>query len=118
MGRCYEFGVAVVEGCEHAMVVSAEGGACQCSVCGAHCPGRFEGCEAIVAVPGRVPPLAPEWSTAACRGEAMPVAPPPTNGSSAPSTVQERANSDIETVVPFGVKGTGDRPRSALGDNG
>src|SRR5688572_23223867 len=58
MGRCYEFGVAVAEGCEHAMVVTPEGGACQCRGCGVRCEGRFPGCAAIVAIPNRVPPAA------------------------------------------------------------
>lgn len=60
MGRCYEFAVAINGGCEHAMVVTPEGGACECPSCGAHCTGKFGGCEAIVAVPGRVPPHLPD----------------------------------------------------------
>ncbi|MGI8685799.1 MAG: hypothetical protein ACR2MO_12065 [Acidimicrobiales bacterium] len=63
MGRCYEFGVEIHAGCEHAMVVTAEGGACECNVCSTVCPGRFAGCAAVVAIPGRVPPSAPAWAT-------------------------------------------------------
>ncbi len=63
MGRCYEFGVEIHAGCEHAMVVTAEGGACECKVCSTVCPGRFAGCAAVVAIPGRVPPSAPAWAT-------------------------------------------------------
>lgn len=62
MGRCYEFGVEIHAGCEQAMVVTAAGGACQCTACATTCPGRFAGCAAVVAIPGRVPPSAPQWS--------------------------------------------------------
>lgn len=44
------------------MVVTAEGGACECVSCGASCPGRFTACAAVVAVPGRVPSSAPAWA--------------------------------------------------------
>lgn len=59
MGRCYEFGAVVSQGCDHAMVVVAQGGACGCSQCGALCRGRFSGCPEIVARPGYIPVLAP-----------------------------------------------------------
>lgn len=59
MGRCYEFGVVITEGCDHAMVVPAEGGKCVCSGCGADCLGRFNGCASIISQPGYVPLLAP-----------------------------------------------------------
>ena len=62
MGRCYEFGVVIEEGCDHAMVVSPEGGACVCAGCGAGCTGRFGGCSAILAMPGHVPLAAPKGS--------------------------------------------------------
>ncbi|HVM07315.1 MAG TPA: hypothetical protein VM345_02540 [Acidimicrobiales bacterium] len=60
MGRCYEFGVAVEEGCEHAMVVIDDGGACGCAECGARCTGRFNACASIIAQPGYVPVNAPK----------------------------------------------------------
>ena len=60
MGRCYEFGPLIGEGCEHTMVVAAEGGHCECPSCGVTCPGRFAGCAAVVAKPGYVPVLAPK----------------------------------------------------------
>ncbi len=62
MGRCYEFGVAVHGDCEHAMVVSAEGGACTCATCGSRCTGKFSACDAILAQPGRLPQTAPRWA--------------------------------------------------------
>ena len=60
MGRCYEFGVVIAEGCDHVMVVPAEGGKCVCSGCGTDCLGRFNGCASIISQPGYVPLLAPE----------------------------------------------------------
>lgn len=78
MGRCYEFGVSIDGGCEHAMSVVAEGGACECQVCAAHCPGRFAGCAQVVARPGYVPSLAPAWARS---GEQ---APPPQPALEAP----------------------------------
>ena len=63
MGRCYEFGAIIHEGCDHAMVVSSEGGTCVCNTCGSSCPGRFSGCGSILAQPGYVPVLAPRWAT-------------------------------------------------------
>lgn len=62
MGRCYDFGVEIHSGCEQAMVVTAEGGACECRACATVCPGRFGACAAVVAVPGRLPPSAPSWA--------------------------------------------------------
>lgn len=62
MGRCYEFGVGINDSCEHAMSVTLTGGACECTVCGAHCPGRFAGCAQVVDKPGHVPALAPSWA--------------------------------------------------------
>jgi hypothetical protein len=59
MGRCYEFGVAVVDGCEHVMTVGPQGGHCGCSQCGARCEGRFRACAAILATPGYVPVASP-----------------------------------------------------------
>ncbi|HET9442734.1 MAG TPA: hypothetical protein VFO65_05385 [Acidimicrobiales bacterium] len=88
MGRCYEFHAEIQPGCEQAMVVSAEGGACECQGCGARCTGRYSGCSVILAVPGRVPSSAPVWAlpepraTMAVRG--VPVAaagPAPVAGS-------------------------------------
>lgn len=58
MGRCYEFGVAVGQGCDHPMVVAADGSACACSECGTVCKGRFDGCAAVLARPGYSPVLA------------------------------------------------------------
>jgi hypothetical protein len=62
MGRCYEFGVAVHEGCEQAMVVPPEGGKCVCPTCEVECLGKFEGCEAVISRPFYIPPSAPEWA--------------------------------------------------------
>ncbi|MBW3548159.1 MAG: hypothetical protein KY452_08530 [Actinobacteria bacterium] len=42
MGRCYEFGPKIVEGCDHPM--TAEPSSCSCERCGAVCTGRFRGC--------------------------------------------------------------------------
>lgn len=61
MGRCYEFGPQIVEGCRHAMVVAEDGSACACPKCGAHCTGRFNACGTILAQPGHIPPGAPVW---------------------------------------------------------
>ena len=55
MGRCYEFGVVVGQGCDHPMVVASDGSACACSECGALCKGRFDGCAAVLARPGYSP---------------------------------------------------------------
>ena len=71
MGRCYEFGVVIAEGCDHVMVVPAEGGKCVCSGCGTECLGRFNGCASIISQPGYVPLLAPKPS-AASRARAAP----------------------------------------------
>ena len=59
MGRCYEFGVVITEGCDHTMTVPDEGGRCVCNSCGADCLGRFNGCASIISRPGYVPLLAP-----------------------------------------------------------
>src|SRR5687768_4144955 len=67
MGRCYEFGAVIHEGCDHAMVVSPEGGACVCGTCGVACTGRYSGCEAILAIPGHVPLAAPRRKDASTR---------------------------------------------------
>jgi hypothetical protein len=76
MGRCYEFGVSLSEGCEHAMVVAAEGGRCVCATCGSSCPGQFRACAAIVANPGYVPLTAPGWARPGGSGHpATPLAP-------------------------------------------
>ena len=80
MGRCYEFGVVVREGCDHAMVVPGEGGRCECAACGASCPGRFPGCAAIVSRPGYVPVLAPAWALAAPAAAPAPEALPAAGG--------------------------------------
>lgn len=78
MGRCYEFGVAVQDGCEHAMVVVAEGGACACSECGAHCTGQFNACSQIVSMPGYVPVGAPRTGRdEATAKSSVPAAPQP-----------------------------------------
>jgi hypothetical protein len=73
MGRCYEFGVLIHEGCEHAMTVAPEGGHCVCAECGTTCPGRFSGCAQIVSQPGYVPLLAPRLG----RSDTAAAAPPP-----------------------------------------
>lgn len=65
MGRCYEFGVSITAGCEHAMVVGPEGGYCQCPSCGKQCPGQFKACAQVVAIPNYVPPGAPTGAQAA-----------------------------------------------------
>lgn len=62
MGRCYEFGVSISDGCEQAMFVPAEGGRCECSGCGAPCHGQFRGCSAIISKPGYMPAIAPKWA--------------------------------------------------------
>jgi hypothetical protein len=62
MGQCYEFGVAIHEGCGHAMRVSDDGGACVCPTCGAYCEGRFAACGPILDRPGYVPVTAPRWA--------------------------------------------------------
>jgi hypothetical protein len=62
MGRCYEFGVLVGEGCQHAMVVPASGGRCECEACGVACTGKFAACASILAQPGYVPATAPAWA--------------------------------------------------------
>jgi len=62
MGQCYEFGVAIDEGCGHAMRVSDNGGACVCPTCGARCEGRFAACGPILEQPGYVPVTAPRWA--------------------------------------------------------
>jgi hypothetical protein len=72
MGRCYEFGTSIADDCDHAMVVSSEGGSCVCVRCGTACTGRFAGCSEIIAQPGRVPVFAPVWALDA---EATPPAP-------------------------------------------
>lgn len=64
MGRCYEFGVLVGDGCEHAMVVPAGGGRCECATCGVSCTGKFAACTAIIDQPGYVPSTAPAWAVA------------------------------------------------------
>lgn len=64
MGRCYEFGVLIGEGCEHAMVVPESGGRCQCATCGAACTGKFAACASIIDRPGYVPATAPTWAVA------------------------------------------------------
>lgn len=74
MGRCYEFGVVIHEGCEHTMVVSPEGGACLCGSCGASCTGRFRGCDAVLALPGHIPIAAPEPSRLTSTPAGVPVA--------------------------------------------
>ena len=62
MGQCYEFGVAIHEGCGHAMRVGDDGGACVCPTCGAYCEGRFAGCGPILEQAGYVPVTAPSWA--------------------------------------------------------
>lgn len=66
------------------MVVSGEGGSCECASCGSRCPGRFAGCAAVVAVPGRVPPSAPAWSRPGAEHTSTAVA---TNGNGRASQV-------------------------------
>ena len=45
MGRCYEFGLDVVEGCAEPMHAAEDG--CRCPSCGAACGGRFAGCRDV-----------------------------------------------------------------------
>jgi hypothetical protein len=73
MGRCYEFGTVIVDGCDHAMRVADAGGACICPTCGAHCEGRYKGCVPILQHAGYVPSTAPSW---AVEGTEPPVAQP------------------------------------------
>lgn len=80
MGRCYEFGVLVGKGCEHAMVVPDAGGRCECATCAVVCTGKFAACAAITDHPGYVPSTAPAWAVAV--GTPAPPTPPP----SAPGT--------------------------------
>ncbi len=90
MGRCYEFGVVIGAGCDHAMVVPAGGGRCECRSCGAVCTGRFDGCAAIVSQPGYVPVVAPAWAV-----EVSPAEP----------SALARAETGVEIVVPEGRHG-------------
>ena len=62
MGRCYEFAAEIEAGCDHAMRVSDEGGACECPSCGARCEGRFDLCASVLERPGYVPANAPGWA--------------------------------------------------------
>jgi hypothetical protein len=62
MGRCYEFGTSIADGCDHAMAVVDEGGACRCPACGASCLGRFAACAQVLARPGYVPVHAPRMA--------------------------------------------------------
>jgi hypothetical protein len=75
MGRCYEFGVSLKEGCEHAMVVAPEGGRCICPACGMSCPGQFKACALVVSKPGYVPVAAPTWALAGGSGHREPALP-------------------------------------------
>ena len=87
MGRCYEFGVLVGEGCQHAMVVPPGGGHCHCETCGVQCTGKFAACTAIIAQPGYVPTTAPAWAVA--RADPGPrVAPPEPSTVPAPAGPQ------------------------------
>jgi len=94
MGRCYDFGISIDPSSEKAMVVSPEGGYCVSPSTGVTCEGRFDGCDEIVAIPGRVPSSAPGWSL-------------PTNGS-APST-QDTGTS----ALPLGSTGDSDEQRAS-----
>ncbi|HET9443040.1 MAG TPA: hypothetical protein VFO65_06935 [Acidimicrobiales bacterium] len=96
MGRCYEFGAEIHAGCEQAMVVTDEGGACVCRSCGTRCPGRFSGCAGVIAVPGRVPPSAP--------ARALAVVPPAVAGRTAPAGARSAA-APGGSVVPAGRSG-------------
>lgn len=88
MGRCYEFGVVVGEGCDHAMVVPAGGGRCQCATCGVACTGKFTACAAIIDQPGHVPSTAPAWAVAVGGPRPEP-APPPLPAGPAPRPAPE-----------------------------
>lgn len=104
MGRCYEFGVSVEDGCEHAMSVVADGGACECTVCQAQCPGRFAGCAQVVSQPGYIPALAPAWARSG-RDAAAPVSelsPPRSGGRPAvgePEAGDRRPVGDVEAEL-------------------
>jgi hypothetical protein len=96
MGRCYEFGAVIGEGCGHAMVVSDEGGHCVCPVCQVTCPGKFNGCAGIVAQPGYVPLSAPVWARPGAsdkRGAKRATAP-------APEPIVSTATADRGPVEP------------------
>ena len=106
MGRCYEFGVSIRDGCEHAMVVPAEGGRCECVGCGTPCTGRFKGCTAIISVGGYVPTTAPAWSlrrpeplptATAVTGPTVALLPPPPP--SPPAPVLAERDDDVITRV-------------------
>ena len=103
MGRCYEFGVSIREGCEHAMVVPAEGGRCECVGCGTSCPGRFKGCGRVIAQPGYIPSTAPGWSLTPPEEPAAVVAAVPTPlVPSPPSPVEDvvvGTPAQLETVI-------------------
>lgn len=97
MGRCYEFGTSIAEGCDHAMVVTSSGGACVCVRCQTLCGGRFGGCAAVIAEPGRIPAYAPAW---ALDPEASPPAP----------VAIGRARDRIDVVPPTPVASNGVAP--------
>lgn len=116
MGRCYEFGAVVHEGCGHAMVVTDAGGACGCAVCGALCEGRFKGCAQVVAQPGYVPVSAPAWARPGAEVDPAvpPAATPPSrrrNGSSVPSEVAP-PTWRVSTTEPLGVELLPSQPAS------
>ncbi|HEX7167982.1 MAG TPA: hypothetical protein VF230_13475 [Acidimicrobiales bacterium] len=77
MGRCYEFGVSIAAGCDHAMVVVEEGGACRCVSCATICRGRFAGCVRVLSTPGYVPVLAPRRALVPRQSASVPADPLP-----------------------------------------
>ncbi len=109
MGRCYEFGVVVGEGCEHAMVVPAGGGRCQCATCGVTCTGKFAACASIIDQPGYVPATAPAWAVAVGGPRPEPAPPrPPVGPAPQPSpdltelveaVAKQIAEHDVELVT-------------------
>ena len=96
MGRCYEFGPVITEGCDHAMVVSPEGGACVCGECGARCLGRFKACGPILAQPGYVPVTAPRHTAKAAAANV----PVPLLGDSPAPAAPDLAMPAVERVAP------------------
>src|SRR5207248_1479670 len=63
-----------------------------------------------------VPPLAPLWATAASRGEAVPVAPPHTNGRTGGATEKVRAESS-DAKSNTSMRGNGKGEQRGPGDS-
>jgi len=100
MGQCYEFGVAIHEGCGHAMRVSDDGGACVCPTCGAYCEGRFAACGPILERAGYVPVTAPRWAVLCTERPEPEPTPLPVRG----PTTKGRVAADDEALPQVGAE--------------